>query len=93
MIIHSGATEEDAHVAGVRAHEAAVYGAGAKWDAKGNFVQQGVGSRGRETGNHLAAILKYEGPAAYSKELRRIWRETPDHARKMGFPEPERLGA
>ena len=67
-------------------------GADAVKDAKGNFVQNGVGSRGRETSNHLASILKYEGPAAYNKELRRIWKETPERAKKMGFPEPERLG-
>jgi|SRR6516164_1498898 hypothetical protein len=91
-MIHTGASEADAHAAGVRAHEIAVWGANAKKDARGNFIQSGIGSKGRETFNHLAAILKYEGPQAHQKELRRIWKETPDHARRMGFPEPERLG-
>jgi hypothetical protein len=68
-----------------------VYGHNAKKDANGRWIQQGIGSRGRETGNHLAAIKKYEGPAAYQKELRRIWKDSPDHAREQGFPEPERL--
>jgi hypothetical protein len=90
--IHNDATVEAAHTSAVAAHHAAVFGADAKRDAKGNFIQMGVGSKGRETGNHLASILKYEGPVAHQKELRRIWRETPDHARKMGFPEPERMG-
>ena len=91
-IIHNGGTEEAAHAAGVRAHEAAVWGADAKKDRNGNYQQHGIGSKGRETFNHLASILKYEGPQAHQKELRRIWRETPDHARKMSFPEPERMG-
>jgi hypothetical protein len=86
---HGGATLEQAHAAGVAAHHAAVFGHDAVKDRADNFIQQGWGSKGRETGNHLAAIRKYEGPAAYQKELQRIWKETPDHAKRMGFPEPQ----
>jgi hypothetical protein len=75
----------------VAAHHAAVWGHDAVKDRNGNFVPQGIGSKGRETGNHLAAIKKYEGPAAFQKELQRIWKETPDHAKRMGFPEPARV--
>jgi hypothetical protein len=65
----------------------------ARYFRVGIALSQGVGSKGRENGNHLAGILKYEGPQAHQKELRRIWKETPDHARKIGLPEPERLSA
>jgi hypothetical protein len=87
---HGGASLEQAHEAAKAAHFAAVYGHDAKKGRDGNYIQQGWGSKGRETGNHLAAIKKYEGPAAYQKELQRIWKETPDHAKRMGFPEPQR---
>jgi hypothetical protein len=87
---HGGASLAEAHKAAVAAHLAAVWGHDAKKDRDGNYIQQGAGSRGRESFNHLAAIRKYEGPAAYQKELQRIWKETPDHAKRMGFPEPQR---
>jgi hypothetical protein len=90
---HGGATLKEAHAAAAQAFEDSVWGANCPKDSKGNYVPQGVGSRGRENGNHLRSILKYEGPAAYEKELRRIWKDTPDHARKIGLPEPARAGA
>jgi hypothetical protein len=90
---HGGASLEQAHAAGVAAHHAAVYGHDAKKDRAGNYIPQGIGSPGRENGNHLAAILKYFGPAAYQKELQRIWKETPDHAKRMGFPQAQRISA
>lgn len=34
---------------------------------KGHPVEQGIGSPGRETPNHFAAIRKYEGEEAYKK--------------------------
>lgn len=36
---------------------------------KGKPVEQGIGSPGRETANHLNAIRKYEGEEAYQKAL------------------------
>jgi hypothetical protein len=75
------------------ANRKAVYGFDYKLDSHGNPIPQGFGSKSNPTGNHLAAILKYEGPAAYQKELRRIWKDTPDIARRRGFPEPQRAGA
>lgn len=36
---------------------------------KGKPVEQGIGSPGRETPNHLAAIRKYEGEEAYKLAL------------------------
>src|SRR6516164_306978 len=53
-----------------------VYGVGYK-TINGVPQQQGIGSKGRESHNHLAAIKKYEGVDAYNRELRRIWKETP----------------
>jgi hypothetical protein len=67
-----------------------VFGFDAKKDRAGNFVQQGIGSKGRETHNHMQALLKYEGRAAYDREVARIWKETPDHAKRLGLPQPAR---
>lgn len=36
---------------------------------KGKPVEQGIGSPGRETPNHFAAIRKYEGEEAYKAAL------------------------
>jgi len=36
---------------------------------KGKPVEQGIGSPGRETPNHLNAIRKYEGEEAYQAAL------------------------
>jgi hypothetical protein len=69
------------------------FGHDAVRDKSGNPVQQGVGAKGRESHNHLAAIKKYEGLEAYNREVRRIWKETPDHAQKLGLPQPPRVGA
>jgi hypothetical protein len=66
----------------------AVYGVGAPRNAKGELQQMGIGSKGRETPNHLAAIKKWEGIEAYNREIARIWRETPEHAKKLGLPQP-----
>jgi hypothetical protein len=70
-----------------------VFGFDAQRDRHGNPIQQGIGAKGWETHNHLASIKKYEGVEAYNRELRRIWKETPDYARKMGFPDVPRVGA
>lgn len=70
-----------------------VYGDDAKKDAKGNFIQQGIGAKGRETSNHFAALLRYEGPVVYQKALREIWGRDPARAKLINLPEPERLGA
>jgi len=78
---------------GAEAERKDVYGHDYKTDRQGRLIPCGIGSKGRETINHLNSILRYEGRAAYEKELRRIWKETPDHARRSGFPEPERLGS
>jgi hypothetical protein len=91
--IHFGGSDAEAHAAGVAAHYASVWGHDAKKDSAGRFIAQGQGSHSNPTQNHLAALRKYEGEAAYQKELRRIWRETPDIARRRGFPEPTRAGA
>jgi hypothetical protein len=74
------------------ANRKATFGFDYKVDSRGEPIQVGIGSASNPTGNHLASILKYEGPTAYQKELRRIWKETPDIARRRGFPEPTRAG-
>jgi hypothetical protein len=61
-----------------------------KTDSKGNPIPQGIGAPGRETMNHFASIRRYEGQAAYERAVREIYRRSPDHARKIGLPEPTR---
>jgi hypothetical protein len=39
----------------------AVFGVGAKRDAKGNGIEVGKGSKAQQTSQHLAALQKYEG--------------------------------
>ena len=60
---------------------------------KGEPVEQGIGSRGRETINHLSSVRKYEGEDAYWSEIARICKETPKHAEKLhkqGMPKPRK---
>jgi hypothetical protein len=74
-----------------KAHQAAedliVFGANAKRDRNGNYIEQGIGSLGRESVNHLAGILKYEGPEAYQASVDAIWKRDPDHAKRLGLPQ------
>lgn len=53
---------------------------------KGVPVEKGIGSQGRETGNHFAAIRKYEGEDAYQDALREIWKRDPERAKKLNLP-------
>jgi hypothetical protein len=64
-----------------------------KTDRHGNPIPQGVGSPGHESYNHFASIRRYEGQAAYERAVREIYRRSPDHARKIGLPEPTRASA
>jgi hypothetical protein len=41
-----------------------VFGHGFQRDRHGNPIEQGIGSPGRETEQHFAALLKFEGPEA-----------------------------
>jgi hypothetical protein len=52
---------------------------------KGQPVEKGIGSPGRETANHFAAILKYEGQDAYQAAADAIWKRDPDHAKRLGL--------
>jgi hypothetical protein len=71
------------------AHQAAedliVFGQDAKRDGHGNYIEQGIGAPGRETGNHLAGILKYEGQEAYQAAVDAIWKRNPAHAERLGL--------
>jgi hypothetical protein len=84
-------SDEQIDAIALQAVEAAVFGHDAKKDRNGNFVQQGIGHKGGgETINSLMALKKWEGVEAYNRECARIWRETPDHAKKLGLPQPTR---
>ncbi len=85
-----GLSDEAMDAQALAAVDASVYGADAKRDSKGNFIPQGIGSKGHESANHFAAIRKYEGKEAYDKAVGEIWRRDPDHAKRLGLPQPAR---
>ncbi len=85
-----GLSDEAMDAQALAAVDASVYGVDAKRDSKGNFIPQGIGSPGHESGNHFAAILKYQGRDAYNAAVREIFKRDPDRARKLGLPEPAR---
>ncbi|SHH38241.1 hypothetical protein [Bradyrhizobium erythrophlei] len=77
------------------AHQAAedliVFGQDAKLDGHGNYIEQGVGSPGRESINHLAAIRKAEGEDAYQAAVDAIWKRNPAHAERLGLKKRGKL--
>jgi hypothetical protein len=52
---------------------------------KGVPVEKGIGSPGRENGNHFAAILKYEGQEAHQAAVDALWQRDPSHAERLGL--------
>lgn len=56
---------------------------------KGTPIEQGIGSQGRETHNHFAAIRKHEGEEAYQAALAEIWKRDPERAKKLNLPKPK----
>ncbi len=75
-----------------------VFGHDAK-KVKGEFVEQGIGSKGHETANHYAAHLKaervdkIEPPGAYEAAVKEIWKRDPKRAEKLKLPRPESFSA
>lgn len=70
-----------------------VFGFDAKKDRHGNFVEQGIGSKGHETANHFAALKKaeregFELPGSYKAALEEIWKRDPKRAKALGLPQP-----
>lgn len=58
---------------------------------KGQPVEKGFGSPGRETNNHFNGIRKYEGEDAYQAALEEIHKRDPDHAKRLGLPKPRKV--
>lgn len=76
-------------------NQAVVFGHDHK-TVKGEPIEQGIGSRGRETMNHFNSVRRYEGDDAYWQEVARVWKETPKHAEKLqkqGLPKPKAKAA
>jgi hypothetical protein len=68
-----------------------VFGVDAQKDRHGNFIEQGLGAKGRETANHFNALKKAEAmgvelPGTYDRAIADIWKRNPDHAKKIGLP-------
>jgi hypothetical protein len=81
-------SDEEMDAQGLAAVDASVYGADAKKDRHGNFIPQGLGSPGHETINHFTSLRKYEGEESYRRAVAEIWRRDPDHAKRLGLPQP-----
>ena len=70
-----------------------VFGHDAKKDAKGDYIEQGLGSKGHETANHFATILRHEQlglepSGAHQAELMEIWKRDPKRAEALRLPRP-----
>lgn len=72
----------------LEAVDRAVYGFDAKKDRRGNFIPQGIGSPGHESGNHFASILRWQGKPAYDEAVAEIWKRDPQRAEKLRLPKP-----
>jgi hypothetical protein len=59
-------------------------------DKTGQPIEQGIGSPGHQSLNSLVAIRKYEGEDAYRAAVAKVWKESPDHAKRLNLP---KLGA
>lgn len=73
--------------------DAAVHGFDAKKDRKGKRIQQGIGAPGHETGNHFAAIRRYEGEEAYRDAVMDLWKRNPKGAEALGLPKFKQVNA
>lgn len=72
-----------------------VFGHDHKRDRKGRPIEQGIGSRGRETRNHFDALkrseqLKLEPPGSYDAAVAEIWKRDPKRAEKLQLPKPQK---
>lgn len=54
----------------------------------GDPIEQGIGSRGRETNNHFTAMRKYEGEDAYREAYEDLARRDQTHFKKLNLPKP-----
>jgi hypothetical protein len=87
-------TDEELIAIGKEADFRATYGFDAKRDPKtGKGIQQGIGSPGNESLNHFASIRRYLGEAKFQTAIRKMWKENPDRAKKIGLEEPERISS
>ena len=70
-----------------------VFGADARKDRNGKFIEQGIGSKGHETLNHFTALLRaeqqgFEPAGTYKKAVAEIYRRDAKHAAAIGLPPP-----
>ena len=85
-----GMSNEEMDKIALLAVDHAVYGFDARQDRHGNWIEQGIGSKGHETINHFAALRKFEGEESYRRAVAEIWKRDPSHAQKLGLPQPTR---
>lgn len=57
---------------------------------KGEPVEQGIGARGRESGNHFASILRYEGKEAFDAAVAELHKRDPKRHAALKLPVPKK---
>lgn len=87
MQIQTGELPPDAIKQHFAAEEKVVFGNDFK-KVKGQPVEQGIGSPGRENHNHFSAIRKYEGEDAYREAYEDLAKRDPAHSKKLNLPKP-----
>jgi hypothetical protein len=69
-----------------------VYGHDHKVSSNGEAIEQGHGSKGHESVNHFASILRYEGREAYDKAVAEIHARDPKRHAALRLPLPRKAG-
>lgn len=70
------------------AEEINVFGVDAPIGPDGHRQPCGIGAPGNESGNHYRSILRFEGPAAYARAVRELFRTNPAKAKSLGLTPP-----
>lgn len=68
-----------------------VFGEDHAVDSRGRPIEQGIGSKGRETINHFAALKRSEAlgqelPGTYAKIVAELHKRDPERARQLHLP-------
>ena len=82
----AGATIEQA----LREEARNVFGVDAKQDRHGNWIEQGIGSKGNESIGHYQAIRKYEGGISYQKRCEKFGPGTRTTPANLVYPSRQR---
>ncbi len=73
--------------------ENSVFGVDHKNDSNGKPIEQGIGAKGFETGNHFASLRRaeeqgFENPGSYQAACAELWNRDPAKAQSLSLPQP-----